>query len=119
MSLQKRSPYQYVLKKNYISIIINGRPFQLDDSHPTFSRLKEAIERENWSVVPKLVNVSEYVAELRIDGYQVFYRDIELNNSLIEEAIKLIKAGATPKRAIDMIENFYVEEVLKKLDRGE
>jgi len=56
---------KFVLQDKYLSVIVSGKPFSLNASHPTFALMKRAIETKNWKRIPKLVTLAEQLTSTR------------------------------------------------------
>src|SRR4051812_46509892 len=74
----------FVIKDDFIQLTLpGGRPFTLDSTHETFSRLKKALETSNWKAVPKLVNLAEALVsasagQVRIYKGMVYYKNDQI-----------------------------------------
>lgn len=116
----------FVLKEAIISVNIEGRPFMLDASHPTFPAMskaltayKKAIDGGNTDAalkiaarIPKLVTVAETVANqtagavtLTKDG--VLYRGSKVDSSLTRRIVAMLKEGKKVNAMLKFMDNLF------------
>ena len=86
----------FVLQDNFVSVIVDKRPFPLVSSHPTFKAMVRAIRRKQWSRIPNLVNLAQSISnkshgDVRIEGGEVFYKGVKVDNSLTKRMIQMIE----------------------------
>src|SRR5208282_6320309 len=86
----------FVMQPNFISVVVNKRPFQLLASHPTFKAMAKALRLKQWQKVPQLVNVAQSISNLthgnvEIKGGKVLYKGTEIDSSLTRRMLKLIE----------------------------
>ena len=92
----------WVLKDNYIQVTIKGHPFSLDGSHPTFSKMKNAIKKKSWSKIPKLVSIARAIhdethGDVEIKAGKVYYKGEESHSTIAKRIIEMVGAGKTVK----------------------
>jgi hypothetical protein len=117
-STRKPKPYAYVLKDNYLQITIAGKPFSLQSTHPTFSRMKSALKKRNWKAIPNLVSVAKAVAEethgqIRVVNGVVYYKDEVMHSSLADRIAELVRRGKPVKHLIRFTDNLFLNPSAK------
>lgn len=105
--------FPFVMKKNFISVVIGGVPHSLNDSDPMFPKLKKALQEKEWSKVPKLVNMASTISEqsngeVEIKKGKVFYKGREVKNSLAERMSKMVKEGKKIQHLMQFMNNLYL-----------
>ena len=90
--------YPYVLKDTYLQVTIEGEPFHLDNTHPTFEQLADALRKKNWSRVPKLVSTARALynashGNITIENGVVRYKGSKVDSSLTRRMLELVKTG--------------------------
>ena len=102
----------FVLKENYLQVTLQGRPFALDSSHPTFARLKRAIQKKNWKGIPKLVSLAESLmndtqGNVSVVKGEIFYKGKKVEASITERIIGMIREGKPVKHMLRFMDNLY------------
>jgi len=105
-------PVHHILQDHYLSVIVNGRPFSLNSSHPTFAAMKRALERKRWASIPRLVNVAETVknqsqGSIKMDGGKVSYKGRPVDTSLTRRIVQLVKDNKPVKSMLVFMDNLY------------
>lgn len=102
----------YILKPDFISVIVNGRPFQLLPSHPTFKKLATALKRKQWKQVPKLVTLADALSSqkhgnVEIKNGVVFYKGKEVSTILTDRMLELIDHGKPVAHLLKFMDKLY------------
>lgn len=100
------------MKENFIQVTIGGKPFSLTASHPTFKRMKTAIQKKNWAVVPKLVNMAsqlttEAYGVVEVRGSDVYYKDKVVHSSLTNRIIEMLNESRPISHMLKFMDNLY------------
>lgn len=102
----------FVMKEEFIQLTVNNEPFTLDKSHPTFTRLKSALERKNWKAVPKLVTLAKALfsataGNVKVEKGVVMYKGTAIHDSLARRILDLINKGQEVKPMLWFMDNLY------------
>lgn len=104
----------YVLKPNFVSVMVGGKPFALQSSHPTFKSLVSALKKKDWARVPKLVSVAQSVVArsagkvaLSPDGKSVTFMGKAVDNNLTRFIIKYVTEGKDVIHLLRFMNNIY------------
>jgi len=114
-----------------ISGIVNGKPLTVENSHPNYGKILDAIREGSWDVLVSLVDVAQSVrnfisggVELR-DG-QVFYRGEALHNSITDRILGLMGDNLPFQPMLNFLGNLMenpskraVDELYGFLEAGE
>lgn len=103
----------YVLKNDYIQVILEGQPFSLTATHPTFKKLKSAIKDKDWAKVPKLVSLAktlqfESFGKVTVENGKVFYKNEEIKNVLASKISELIRRDKPVTYLIKFLDKLYM-----------
>lgn len=101
-----------IVQDNYISGVANGKPFSLNSSHPTFAAMKRAIERKNWTRVPKLISLADQILSSRngavtLKNGVVYYHGRAVHSSLTARIIEASKRGEKVSHFLKFLDNLY------------
>jgi len=120
----------HVLQPNYVCVVVNGKPHQASKGQPTFKKLHQALERRQWSRIPKLVTLSAQLAEqshgkVAITADGVFYKGQKVDNTLSAKIQELIEHGKSVAGWLRFMDNLYqqpdmatVNEIYEWLNSG-
>jgi hypothetical protein len=102
----------YVLKKNYLSVLVEGKPFAMDSTHPSFSEMKTAILDKKWELVPRLVTSAEKISretngEVTVENDTVLYKGSPVDTSLTQRIIAIIREGKDATSMLKFMDNLY------------
>jgi hypothetical protein len=91
----------------------DGRPFSLEESHPTFRDLVAAIKAKKWNEVPLLVNEAEKIAFVTeglvsVTKLGVTYNGQAVHSSLAERIMAMAKEGKDIKHLLRFMDNLYL-----------
>jgi hypothetical protein len=103
---------QYVLKPNYLQVFVEGKPFVLNSSHPTFKKLSNALKNKQWAKVPNLVSLAKSIAvesfgDITIEKDQVFYKGSPSHTSIAKRVLSMIEQEKPVKHLIRFMDNLY------------
>ena len=106
------SAMPFVLKSNYISVVVDGRPFQLLGSHPTFKRMARALKGKRWDRVPALVNAAQSISNrshgnVEVRGGEVFYKGSKIDSSLTKRMVRFIEHGKPVANLLRFMDNLF------------
>ena len=107
---------KYVLQDKYLSVIVGGKPFSLNASHPTFEAMKRAIERKQWDRVPKLVTLAEKITSqgngsVKLKNGVVYYKGRPVDTSLTRRIVAMVKEKKPVSAMLKFMDNLYQNPV--------
>lgn len=102
----------YVIQDNFVSVVLNGRPFQLLASHPTFKKMVKALRAKKWAKVPDLVNIAQAISNrshgnVEVMNGEVYYKGTPVNSSLTKMMLNLIEHNKPVTHMIKFMDNLY------------
>lgn len=102
----------YVLKDNYLQVTVDGKPFSLDSTHPTFARMKKALLSKNWKAVPKLVTLAQNMVSasqgnIKIVNGVVYYKGTPVDSSLTQRIVEMIEGKKNVTHMLLFMDNLY------------
>jgi hypothetical protein len=108
----KVSSLPFVLKDTYLSLVYEGRTFQLTSAHPTFDKLASAIKAGNWAKVPDLILTAESLSnrtagKVTIERGVVKYNGKPMHNTLSTYMGKIYEEGKDVKGLVLFMDNLY------------
>jgi hypothetical protein len=128
------SAIPYVLQRDFLSVIVtrNGVPEQVpvSSSQPTFKALKKALEKQQWGRIPKLLDVTQQIAQkshgkVKVTKEGIFYKGNKVQNVLTAKIMELMEHGQKVDYMLRFMDNLYqqpdmatVNEVYEWLNSG-
>jgi hypothetical protein len=107
-----QEPIPNTMQDTYISVVVDGKPFSLNASNPTFAAMKRAIEGEKWERIPKLVSLAEKIASSRngsvtVKNGNVYYHGRAIDTSLGLRIAQMVKEGKRVGYMLKFMDNLY------------
>lgn len=88
--MQSVSKVSYTIKPDFIQVVLAGQPYLLDSTHPSFKKVKSALEKKQWKRVPSLINLTQ-----RLD--EACQGSIEVTKGVVRYKGKAVKAAITDR----------------------
>ena len=112
----------YVLQDNYISVVLDGKPYQATKGQPTFQLLHQALKRGQWSKIPKLVSLASQLAErthgkVKVTAEGVLYKGQKVDNSLSTKILELIEHSKPVSSWLRFMDNLYQQGDVNTVNR--
>ena len=110
--MAKATPIPYQLQDNYVSVLVNGRPFQLLASHPTFRKMVNALKMKRWAKVPDLVNLAQSISNrshgnVEVKNGEVYYKGSPVHSSLTALMLRLIEAEQPVNHMLKFMDHLF------------
>jgi len=110
--MQQPKPIPYTLGAKYIQVVVKGKSYSMDSTHPTFNKLRDALKKKDWKKVPKLVDVAQTVAtesfgHVTVKANKVFYKNEEAHDAIAARILEMIKAGKPVRALVRFMDNLY------------
>lgn len=95
----------------------DARPFSIDESHPNFSRIREALLRDDFELAAELADstkriLAELGEDVRIDGDVLYYKGEALYSKLAQTIVEFCRAGLPFTRLLR-----FLQKVMKNPSR--
>ena len=102
----------YILQDGFVSVVVDGRPFQLLSSHPTFRKMVKAIKAKKWAKVPELVNLAQTISNrthgnVEVRNGEVFYKGSVIHSALTKMMLNLIEHNQPVTSMLKFMDNLY------------
>lgn len=109
---KKAKSITYVMKDNFIQVLLPGRPFTLNKSHPTFQAMKEALKKKRWKQIPRLVNTAESIVtashgQVEVVNGAVKYKGRTVRSALTDRIVALVEKEKPVKHMLRFMDNLY------------
>jgi len=106
------APIPFVLQRDFLSVVLNGRSYPVSKSQPTFKQMKAALEKGQWDKIPNLISLAAQVAEqshgrvsVKADG--VYYKGVKIDNTLSGKISELIDHSKPVAHLLKFMDNLY------------
>jgi len=131
--------YPYILKDSFISIMIDGKSYNIDNTHLNFDNIVRAIKNEEWDVIKDLIDITNVINDygnafalgrILVDDGIVYYDAIgedkfPLDNSLTERILRMKEEGFNIEPLMLFLDNLMdnpsnnaVQELYGFLEKG-
>ncbi len=90
--------FPYMIQGSVVTVVIDNQTHTITKTHPLFDEVKRCIREGEWDRVKDIIEPKKVVIKfsngtIRIDGDTVYYRDVEMHNSLTCRMVDMIKEG--------------------------
>lgn len=103
----------FIITASSLTVVINSRPYIIDNTHTNFDDIKDGIKNGvSDEVLIKLIDVSTAINEyaqgrITVKNGQVFYKDIEVKNTLTERILVMMREGFDINSMCKFMDNLY------------
>lgn len=104
----------YVVSKDFISLVIDDVPYNVNKNNSNFEEIKQRLKDEDYTNLLDLINEStsiekkfkdENISVLTIKGSSIFYKEKVVDNSIVSQIIETKKQGYKFDNLIKFLEN--------------
>lgn len=100
----------YIIQRNSVTVFVNKRPHVINDSHISYKDIIQAIQKDDWNAVTKLIDSRALIAEytngqLSIVGEKVLWDSIEVKSGVAKRVIEMFKQGFNIEPMVKFISN--------------
>jgi hypothetical protein len=100
----------YLITNDEVIVVIKGRPFQADKTHPNYDRIIGAIKDKNWDDVPTLMDRAHAInangnGKITVVNGEVIWNGNVLRNSVTERILTMIDEGFNVDPMVAFLEN--------------
>lgn len=102
--------YPYILQGKQVTVVIGTTPHVVAKTHPAYQRVIDAIKAGEWKTVediidPKRVILSLGEGNISIEGQRLFWKNVELHNSLARRIIQMFSDGFDVSPMVNFMDN--------------
>ena len=104
----------FILTGAGAALVINGRPYTIDKSHPNFESVLDLIRAKDWQFIPELINISLSLVKFANgkvlvdpDAGVVLYGGREVHNVLVNHMLTMMGNGFDIEPMAQFLANLY------------
>lgn len=110
-----------IVGKSFLTLMINGETHTVNDQHPNYAKIREAVRVKNYNVVESLVNVGKSISnftqgKIRVENGAVYYGNMEVKNVLVDRILDMIREGFDANPMIRFLENLLQNPSKRAVD---
>jgi len=99
----------YLLTNNSVTVYLSGKPLIASKDHPNWPKIVSKLKNEDTNGLADLFDVIKTInssnLDIRIEANKLFYKGIEIHNSIVSRIIRMIKDGFDVNFMILFLEN--------------
>ena len=100
----------YIVTDSTITVVTDGELFTVESSHPNFVSVKQALKKGKWKKVKKLLDIGTAIeafsnGRVEVTEGVVFFNGKEVNNSLTQRIIRMMREGFDVTPMANFLEN--------------
>lgn len=110
-----------IVTETSITLMIDGQSQAITDSHPNYTKIREALREGNYDIIPGLVDVAKSINTfgqgfVTVDNGIVNYRGQPLHNSLTRRILSMMAEGFNVQPMIMFLENLMENPSKRAVD---
>lgn len=118
----------YIFTRGGLSVIINGKPYSVEQSHSNYPNVIEALRERRFDDIPDLINrveaVQKYLDQdlsnsdvtVDVDFSIVYYKGVEVHNTVCDQILKMMDEGFSIKPLTAFLANLMLNPSKKAID---
>jgi hypothetical protein len=102
----------FIMKANYISVTVGGKPYSFSPAHPSFPLIREALIAKDFRKVKGLIADGDRIfnqtsGKITLDRGVVNYKGTPVNSDLTKKILDMIHGGHSVKNLMQFMDNLY------------
>jgi hypothetical protein len=102
--------YPYIIQGSNVTVVIGNKSHTVNKSHIAFQRVVDAIKAGDWGLVKDIIEPKKVILEygngkISVQGDRLFWKGIELHNSLTRRIISMYQEGFPIEPMVKFMEN--------------
>lgn len=102
--------YPFIVQGNNLTVVIDGNPHTISNTHVTFEKVKEAIKAGDWDKVkdiiePKKVVLNYGQGNVSVQGDTLFWKGKPWHNAMATRMIQMLQDGFPIDPMVKFMEN--------------
>jgi hypothetical protein len=123
--------FPYIIQGKNIVVVIGNNSHTINHNHIAYEKLLAAIKAGDWDTVKNIIEPQRVVLQygsgnLSIQGDRLFWRDVEMHNTLADRVVRMYQDGFSIEPMVNFMENLMqnpshraVTELYGFLERGQ
>ena len=110
-----------IVGKSFLTLMINGETHTVNDQHPNYSKIREAVRNKDYTVVESLINIGRSITNfsmgrIRVENGCVYYGNMEVKNALVDRILDMINEGFDANPMVRFLENLMQNPSKRAVD---
>lgn len=111
----------YLLLTNSLVVVTGGKQYTVDNTHPNYKRVLDAIKAATWDEIPGLVDLGNFINangkdKITVRGGVVMYGANEVHNVLTERLLAMLGEGFNVDPMVALLENLMANPTKTAID---
>jgi hypothetical protein len=113
--------YPYIIQGSNVTVVIDGKPHAFNKSHLSYSKVVDAIKRQDWATVKEIVDPVKVVlgfgqGNISVQGDTVYWKDQVLHNSITKRIVSMINDGFDIEPMVRFMDNLMQNPSKRAVD---
>ena len=105
--------YPFIIQGSNLTVVIDGNPHTISNTHVTFDKVKEAIKAGDWQKVkdiiePKKVILSYGMGDVSIQGQTLYWKGKPWHNAMATRMVQMLTDGFPIEPMVKFMENLML-----------
>jgi hypothetical protein len=102
--------YPFIIQGNNLTVVIDGNPHTISNTHVTFDKVKEAIKAGDWSKVKDIIEPKKVVlnygrGNVSIQGETLYWKGQPWHNAMATRMVQMLQDGFPIEPMVRFMEN--------------
>ena len=110
-----------IVGKNFITAMVNGSTQTINEQHPNYAKIRNAVKTKDMDAVESLINISNSVAnyavgKVRVDAGRVFYGTLEVHGVVVDRILDMMREGFDAAPMLNFLDNLMKNPSKRAVD---
>ena len=110
-----------IVGKNFVTAMVNGSTQTINEQHPNYAKIREAVKLKDMDALESLINISKSVAnyavgKVRVNDGRVFYGEMELHGVVVERVLDMMREGFDAQPMLNFLDNLMKNPSKRAVD---
>lgn len=111
----------YIVTPNSISVILGGKSYIINDGHPNYAAIREAIRVSDWNSIAILVDIPKTIVRASKGSFEitddnVTYKGESVHNVVATRILQFLNEGQDFKPLLNFLERLYNNPSKRSID---
>ena len=110
-----------IVGKNFITLMVNGTVHTINEQHPNYAAIREAVKTKQTDDIETLINISATVSEfgdgkVTVENGRVLFEGEELHGAVVDRIMDMIREGFDAAPMLAFLENLMKNPSKRAVD---
>lgn len=113
--------YPYIIQGSNIVVVIDNASHTINNEHPYYENIKQAIKTKDWATVKNLIDVKEVIVNfsggnVSVKNSELYWKGAPMHNALSKRIIQMLKDGFEVAPMVNFMHNLMENPSKRAVD---